>query len=303
MSWVVAALILAGAAAFPFIRERRKPAVSTEERRASGYQFADLSKGLTAYRWHGPTRGPVIVAVHGLTTPSQVWDDLVPRLTELGYRVATYDLYGRGLSDAPVGRQNAAFFQRQLLDLLDYLELKEDVVLMGYSMGGAIVTGFAATHKHRVEGVIMIAGAGVRLNETTFEKASRLLPGIGQWMSAMFLERRLSKDIDLGAGAHPIEHIRAAQLNRAGYIMAVDSSRRYQLSDQQKSEHRVLGSERVRLLAIWAELDDIIPISALGVLAQWNRHAQQDVIEGAGHNILETHNDEVAEAVRHLLTD
>jgi len=91
---------------------------------------------VTHYRWHGPIDGPVIVAVHGLTTPATVWNGMIPFLTAQGYRVLSYDLYGRGFSDAPSGAQNIAFFTRQLGELLADQEITDAVTLMGYSMGG-----------------------------------------------------------------------------------------------------------------------------------------------------------------------
>jgi len=299
--WGLGALIFVGIAALPFLIEFRRAPVSAEDRTASGYQFADLSKGVTAYRWHGPTRGPVIVAVHGLTTPSQVWDDLIPHFTSIGYRVVTYDLYGRGLSDAPAGVQNAAFFQRQLNDLLDHLELKEEVILMGYSMGGAIVTGYAATYRSRIDRVFLIAGAGMRINETAFEKATRLLPILGDWLSAAFLARIMRRDLEANPGSKVVDQIRAKQLSQAGYLPAVQSSRRHQLSYQQKAEHRILGQEGIKLCAIWGDEDMVIPISSSGLLAQWNRQARQDVIKGARHDLLQSHPTEVANSIKQLL--
>ena len=37
-------------------------------------QMAELEMGRTHYRWMGPVRGPVIVAIHGLSTNSVVWN-------------------------------------------------------------------------------------------------------------------------------------------------------------------------------------------------------------------------------------
>ena len=299
--WIIALAVLAATATLPWLLEQKRTPVSVEDRKASEYKFAKLSKGVTAYRWHGPTRGPVIVAVHGLTTPSRVWDELIPHFTSLGFRVVTYDLYGRGLSDAPSGAQSAAFFQRQLDDLLTYLKLDSDVVLMGYSMGATIVTGYAATYRSRIDRVILIAGAGMYLNESVFEKVSRLLPGVGHWLSGVFLARRMRSDLAAGPNPSALDKIRGKQLDQRGFIPAVHSSRRYQLSDQQKSEHRVLAQEGIQLCAIWGDADDVIPITALGLLTQWNRNARQDVIKGAGHDLLQTHPAEVANSIKQLL--
>lgn len=302
MTWIVVFVLILLIVAVPFYLERQKSRPSEQERRDSGYLFAGLSQGKIAYKWHGAARGPVIVAVHGLTTPSQVWDDLIPMLTALGYRVVTYDLYGRGLSDAPEGRQNAAFFQRQLGELLSYLELDNDVTLMGYSMGGSIVTGYSASNQHQLQRVILIASAGIEITETRFEKVTRLLPGIGDWLSLYFLGRKLRNEIDVSSHAHPIESVKLQQLDRRGYVPAVTSSRRFQLVDQQQSEHRILMQENVSTFAIWAENDQIIPIRCVGLLSQWNREARQEVIDSAGHDLLQTHPKEVAAAIARLAT-
>lgn len=82
-------------------------------------------------------RGPVAVCVHGLTTPSFVWHGLARGLATFGYRVLIYDLYGRGYSDRAPGHQDQAYFLQQLNDLLEDQQIKGDITLLGYSMGGA----------------------------------------------------------------------------------------------------------------------------------------------------------------------
>lgn len=303
MVWIVPLFLLIAVVAYvPFWVERRRPAVGQQQRNGSDYEFAQLSKGVTAYKWHGPVRGPVIVAVHGLTTPSAIWDDLIPELAGIGYRVLSYDLYGRGLSDAVEGRQNAAFFQRQLDDLLRHEGLGEDVTLLGYSMGGSIVTGYAATSTHKISKLILVASAGVGLNETSAERLCRLVPGIGDWLAHILLPRQLRIGFDTSTTAHPIETVKAAQLDRGGFIPSVVSSRRYQLADVQRPEHRIIGRTDIPVYAIWGQDDQIIPITSLGQLAQWNRAARQEVIEGAGHDLLQTHTGEVGTVLRKMLT-
>ena len=109
MLWFVL-LVLALAALLPFADEWRRKPMNAAARTVARGDFADLSQGRTCYRWTGPLRGPVAVCVHGLTTPSQVWDSIAEGLAAQGFRVLTYDLYGRGFSDRPPGRQDAGFF-------------------------------------------------------------------------------------------------------------------------------------------------------------------------------------------------
>ena len=94
----------------PFAFESRRKVMGPEDRRDAPGEFIELSQGITHYQWHGPVRGPIAVCVHGLTTPSFVWQGLTAGLTAMGYRVLTYDLYGRGYSDRPKGDQTDAFF-------------------------------------------------------------------------------------------------------------------------------------------------------------------------------------------------
>ena len=56
-------------AAWPFYYERRRPAIGPTERHGADGDFAQLSQGVTHYKWVGPTRGPVAVVVHGLASP------------------------------------------------------------------------------------------------------------------------------------------------------------------------------------------------------------------------------------------
>ena len=93
-----------GIGAYPFVREALRPDVATaREKTKRAGQIAALPSGKTWYSWHGLQDGPVAVCVHGLSTPAFVWGAVVDILVAQGFRVLTYDLYGRGLSDRAPG--------------------------------------------------------------------------------------------------------------------------------------------------------------------------------------------------------
>ena len=142
-------------AVWPFYVERRRPAIGPNERHGAEGEFAPLSQGVTHYRWVGPVRGPVAIMIHGMATPMVAVEKLAQGLGEQGYRVLMYDLYGRGLSDAPKGPQNRAYFLRQLSDLMAHLGLREEITLAGYSVGGTIATAFAAEKPHAIKRLIL----------------------------------------------------------------------------------------------------------------------------------------------------
>lgn len=172
MIWIVL-LFLAAIAAAPFAVEHYRAVMSDGRRGSAPGQFVELSQGVTHFHLSGPSEGPLIVCVHGLTTPSFVWAQLAKGLTTLGFRVLVYDLYGRGFSDHLDSIQDKAFFNQQLDDLLIHLEVEDPFHLIGYSMGGAIATGFASTYPARVRRLVLLASAGMTLAETPLLKFIR----------------------------------------------------------------------------------------------------------------------------------
>lgn len=306
MGWFVFVLILASLAALPSMAERRRHGAEAFRKKAPG-RFAKLSQGVTHYQWIGPARGPVIVCVHGLTTPSPVWYAIAEGLVGLGYRVLVYDLYGRGFSDAPNGAQTGDFFAQQLTDLLEHQELQDDLTLMGYSMGGSIVTHFAAAQPNRVRRIILLATAGIWLREGKLTQMSRTLPFIGDWLHAIVEARKDRKALRAQLGQtydiKGIVELQLAEYESRGFLRSTLSSRRHMLSDVQEEAHRKIGREDIPVVGIWAEKDEVIPLKSLGTMTQWNRSVRQEVIQEADHRIGFTHTSEVITVLRDVLRE
>lgn len=299
MTFAGSALALAALAAamLPALREfRRKPAKALH--RTAPRKWADLSQAGTHFQWAGPDNAPVTVCIHGLTTPSFVWQGLVPHLTASGTRVLTYDLYGRGFSDAPRGAQNRDFFTRQLSDLLDHQAIDTPVTLIGYSMGGAIATSFAAAHPARVHRLALIAPAGMGHDLGTLARFSTDVPVLGDWAFHMGYPAQLREGVAveraLPSSVANIGDQQLAQLHRRGYLRSVLSSLRGQLRARLEEEHRQIAATGLPVTAIWGREDSVIPIGAMGTLSQWNRNTRQEVIRGAGHSLTYTHTADLA---------
>ncbi|MEJ6403078.1 alpha/beta fold hydrolase [Yoonia sp. 2307UL14-13] len=306
MSWLIVLGFFVVLAALPFVIERFRPAIGSTARHGASGDFAQLSQGVTHYTWVGPTRGPIAVLIHGLASPSVAMEGVAEGLGAMGYRVLAYDLYGRGLSDAVPGLQDRAFFLRQLSDLLAHQDAQEELTLVGYSMGGSIAVAYAAENPHRIKRVITLASAGVQMVESGFARFCRRTPLLGDWVHAMFARRRILNSIPKAARRPAVQRVQMAQtqeLHRRGYLPAILSSRRGMLSEVQEAEHRKLAREDVPLVAIWAQNDQVIPISALGVLAQWNRAARQEVVDGADHALPYSHDDALIDALRNAMRD
>jgi len=302
--WVIltlGVLVLLAGAIWPFVIERRRPRVDATERHGAPGEFAALSQGVTHFRWFGPRRGRVAILIPGLTTPMIGLEAVAEGLGEMGYRVLTYDLYGRGLSDAPRGRQDKIFFLRQLVDLFNYHGIREEVAVAGYSMGGSIATAFAAEYPHHVNRVMLIASAGIAVNDGRFSRFCARVPVLGDWLHAAFAYRRYARAIPEKGKTREIDRIYRAQrktLVRRGYLPAILSSRRGMLTRLQEQEHRKLGKQGIPVVAVWAGEDPVIPLRAVGMLGLWNREARQEVVNSADHDLPWTHSDQLNAALR-----
>jgi pimeloyl-ACP methyl ester carboxylesterase len=296
---VLPVLILGLAALLPrWLEQQRHP---PDQRKVPG-RMVQLSRGRTHVTWHGPARGPVAVLIHGLTTPSEVWGPVAEGLAALGYRVMTYDLYGRGHSDAPGGRQDRAFFLNQLDDLLADQGLTGEVTLVGYSMGGAIATAFAARSPDRTKRLILIAPAGIVPTRSGVARTAAQVPVIGDWLYGVFGARAMRRHLLAGPGGR-LRDVQVDQLDRRGFLPAVLGSLRGMLAERQEADHRTIGLADLPVIAIWGEDDAVIPIAGMGQLAAWNRNARQDSVADADHALPYSHGADVVAKVTALIRD
>ncbi len=297
------AFLSAGTAivAAPFIAEAFRPRVTDKRRAAAAGQVADLPDGPTWFQWRGPEGGPVAVCVHGLTTPSFVWGPLADHLAGMGFRVLTYDLYGRGLSARPNGEQDSAFFNAQLAALLDHQGIEGQITLLGYSMGGAIATGFAAAHPDRVRQLCLIAPAGLGHDLGPVAQMAISHPNIGKWTMLGFyprsLRRGLNSERSLPSAIPDMVDLQVAESRKHGFAPAVLSSLRGIMDEDLAPAHCAISDAGIPTLAIWGETDDVIPLAGRDRLAELNPAARNEVIPSAGHTLAYTHVAEVSEVM------
>ncbi|RAP40817.1 hypothetical protein BYZ73_13510 [Rhodovulum viride] len=295
---LVAGLLVA--AAWPLSEALRRPMDARARAGAPG-QIADLPGGRTHLIWQGPPEGPVAVVLHGLTTGSYILDGVAAGLAGRGYRVLRYDLYGRGYSDRPRGRQDRAFFLRQLEAVLDSQRLGGELTLVGYSMGGAILTAFAADHPARVRRLVLLAPAGLGQTPPGLADLVARLPGLGDWVMAVIgggVLRRMTQRVGRARGL-PAGLIAAqiAETRFRGFLPAVLSSLRHVLARDLAAEHRALAETGVPVLAIWAGRDEAISAQARDRLAVLNPAAGHLLLPEASHALPVTHVSEIVAAI------
>ncbi len=298
-------LIIAAIVALPLVIEHRRLPMDDMVRGSATGQFVKLSKGVTHFEWHGPASGTRLVCIHGLTTPSFVWRGMTRGLVLMGFRVLTYDLYGRGYSDRPKGEQNAAFFLSQLQELLALEGDNSKITLIGYSMGGAIATCYAAAYPDKVRQLVLLAPAGMGIASGKLGRFIAKTPYIGDWLMLTLYPRMLRKGLraerGLTTSLPDIGMLQARELEYRRFVPSVLASLRGILSKSLRDEHQALHARGMSVVAIWGEDDTVIPLAAIGTLAEWSRDARQEVIKGAGHGLTYTHTDKVLAILKDAL--
>ena len=159
--WAPGSLLVMLLGAVWLARDREPTSLDEHARRALPGKFIALSQGYTNYEIAGPASGPVVLLVPGISIPRTVFDRTLTPLAEAGYRVIAFDLYGRGFSDRPRVRYDAALFNRQIDDLLAALGIDGPVSLIGLASGGLQSLLYAEQRPTRVASLVLIAPDGV----------------------------------------------------------------------------------------------------------------------------------------------
>jgi 3-oxoadipate enol-lactonase len=98
---------------------------------------------------NGPPGAPVLVLSNSLGTSWEMWAAQVPAFST-DFQVLRYNQRGHGGSPTPSGPYEIADLGRDLLDLLDGLEI-ESASICGVSIGGMTAMWMAANHPDRVD--------------------------------------------------------------------------------------------------------------------------------------------------------
>jgi pimeloyl-ACP methyl ester carboxylesterase len=97
-----------------------------------------------------------LILVHGVLLSQEMNRPLAKDLAARGNRVITIDLLGHGKSDRPrdMWRYSMGIFARQVLGLMDHLEI-EQAVVMGTSLGANTALEIASVAPERLRGMVI----------------------------------------------------------------------------------------------------------------------------------------------------
>jgi pimeloyl-ACP methyl ester carboxylesterase len=158
-SSIVAAALVASALLTEYVLEARDVS-----RYMPGQTFATVGKTRIRYRLLGVDRpGATVVLLSGLSGSIEQADHIQVALSRAVPALA-YDRAGYGFSEGSTAH-SAEEQAEELAELLHALELKDPVVIVGYSFSGPLARIFAGRFPEKTAGMYLIEPAMPELNE------------------------------------------------------------------------------------------------------------------------------------------
>ncbi len=267
-------------------RDETKELNELTRREASG-SFIQLPYGFTHYELSNPEEEPTVVLAHGFSVPYFVYDPTFEFLTQAGFRVLRYDLFGRGFSDRPDRHYNVDLFVRQLSDLLDALRFTRPVSLVGLSTGGPITATFTARFPERVNKLVLIDPVGAKPLPYARLLKVAALPLVGEAIAGLIKSDRLNNK--LSASLFEPEFIKhfqpryIVQMQFKGFRRALLSTIRNEMLDPFVEVYERVGKMGKPVLLFWGRQDPTVPFEHSDILRAAIPHMEFHAIENSGH--------------------
>lgn len=275
---------------FPFFGESLE--LNETTRAAADGSFVSLPDGVMHYELGSPLHEgegkgvrEVVVLVHGFSVPYYIFDPTFDFLTQAGFHVLRYDLFGRGWSDRPETDYTIGVFVRQLRDLLDALDLRGPVSLVGLSMGGPVTAAFTLRHPERVARNVWIDPAGV--HAVTLPGLRLLqLPLVGEMALGLGGEQMIKGAaegfFDPQIVAEFQERYRV-QMQFKGFRRAILSTMRNGMLGDFSETYRHVGALGKPAQLFWGREDATVPFTYSADLLKWVPQAEFHAFDGCGH--------------------
>tara|TARA_B100000902_G_scaffold2196_1_gene2775 strand:- start:3134 stop:4090 length:957 start_codon:yes stop_codon:yes gene_type:complete len=218
--------------------------------------YAELSNGFTYYQEANlnSDKGNIVL-VHGFSVPSYIMETTFNSIREKGYRVLIMDLYGRGFSDNPGLPQTDELRASQVIELMDYLNIK-NASMVGLSNGGRIISKIADLNPEMVTALFYIASSGFISYEEIEDKS----------VSDKEIEELISTYPEMAKGQvndffqpdqYPDWEDKYKVLQKyKGFAKALLSTNKNLISLD--DVHNRIDSLRIPVYTFWGEFDDVV---------------------------------------------
>jgi pimeloyl-ACP methyl ester carboxylesterase len=237
--------------------------------------------------------GPVIVLVHGITSTSATWANVLPYLAER-FTVIAPDLLGHGESAKPRGDYSLGAYASGIRDLLMALG-HERATFVGHSLGGGIAMQLAYQFPEHCERLVLVDSGGLGRDITALLRAASLpgselvLPllvnervlGAGRMVGRLLGRVGLRVHTDLGEVLRGHASLSDGEA-RAAFIHTlrtiVDP-----LGQRVDASDRLYLAQAIPFLILWGERDPIIPVEHARAAHRLVPGSRLELFPNAGH--------------------
>lgn len=228
------------------------------------------------YRIDGPPGAPRLVLSHAMGLSLAMWEPQMPRLSH-DFRVIRYDHRGHGRSPVPSGPYQLRELGRDLLILLDRLEL-DRVSLCGISLGGMVGLWLAAHEPARVDRLVICCAAPRMLHPEDYAARAAQVRRDGLASVADAVLARWFTPTFMGSRPDTVDSIRRVLVSTAaeGYAATCEALAEM---DQREDLQRIVALT----LVIAAEQDQSTPPEQSREMAERIPRARFAMIPAASH--------------------
>ncbi len=289
LKWLLVclALLIVSLVGIYFFLNPEKNELNEITRKRLGGTYVKLSDGITHYKLEGPIDGKTVVLVHGGTIPIWTWDKQAQAMQDAGFRVLSYDKYGRGYSDRPDVSYNQDLYKRQLLELVDKLSLTEPFDLVGLSLGGATAVNFTARHPDRVKKLVLISPMINNFKAPSIFRIPVFGEFIARVMGINVIVKRFISLIDKHPEVEKYTRLFIEQTTYKGFQRSILSMLRNDAVRGDYSEaYGIIGKQKREILLIWGTADTEITKDMIKDIRSFVPSLTFAPIEGVGHGIV-----------------
>jgi pimeloyl-ACP methyl ester carboxylesterase len=286
--WLAVGLIILVvlAAAIYLIVDPETKKLNKTLRTQLGGTYIRLSDGITHYKLEGPEDAKVVVLVHGGTIPIWTWDSQFRALRDAGFRVLSYDTFGRGYSDRPDITYDQALYRKQLFELVEKLGLSEPFDLVGLSVGGGTAINFTAKYPQRVDKLILIAPLINNFKTPSFFG----IPVVGEFLARLFgirvIANRFASLVENNPESEKYTRLYLEQTTFEGFQRSILSMLRNDAVGDYSTAYQVVGRQKRDVLLIWGTEDTEITKQMIGEIRSLMPRLTFQPVTGVGHGIV-----------------
>jgi pimeloyl-ACP methyl ester carboxylesterase len=237
--------------------------------------------------------GPVLVLVHGITSTSATWANVLPYLAER-FTVVAPDLLGHGESAKPRGDYSLGAYASGIRDLLTALG-HERATFVGHSLGGGVAMQLAYQFPEHCERLVLVSSGGLGRDITPLLRAASLpgselvLPlmvddrilGLGRGLGRLLGRVGLRVHTDLGEVLRGHATLSSGEA-RAAFLHTlrtiVDP-----LGQRVDASDRLYLARAIPFLLVWGERDSIIPVEHARAAHRLVPDSRLEIFPTAGH--------------------